>query len=534
MNNRRVVTRSSSLISAARHTRERGCFRISGTDASGGHSVPDADRKVARAGAVNLGSVHSSPVVEHKIDEGGSIAASKRFRRAVWRHQAVGFALWRDLMKPAVITAALAVFPMPLVSSIALAQSEGPSSAIGQQAGSGASVAGFRDPTDLPNEILQDSQDKESRAKPPLSEELIKRWDAFKGAVYDRTGIRYALAYAYVLQHAASDSDSVTGSGGQAELNFTWDVIGRDGTGQRGYFGGKIENRHTVLSDTDPQAVAPRAGSVWSGAPGYGKQDWSVPELWYEHQPIRGRLIVRAGKIIPFSVFDYYKYKSPRTGFLGQPQNVNPTIPYPPSALGSGGGAQLTNGVYGSAGIFDANGVATRAGFDTLFNKSELFTIADLGWAPDFVDGLKAGKDYTPNNDDVHLTIWHSDKRKAIGRSEGWGFTTSAQKGFGKIVPFIRYGYSHGGATPLKHMVNVGVGLDDVFDYAQDTIGVGFTFAKPSASGLRDQYAGELYYKMQITPRFAITPNVQVIGNPANNPDSDLLGLFSIRGRLAI
>jgi len=232
-------------------------------------------------------------------------------------------------------------------------------------------------------------------------------------------------------------------------------------------------------------------------------------------------------------VFDYYKYKSPRTGFLGQPQNVNPTIAFPSSALGIGGGGRLPNGIYAGGGVFDANGVATRAGFDTLFDDRELLTIAEIGWAPDFAEGMKPGKDYTPNNDDVHVTAWHSDKRESVGRPEGWGFTTSAQKGFGKLVPFLRYGYSHGGATPLKHMVNVGIGIDDVFDYAQDTIGMGFTFGEPSAAGLRNQYAGELYYKMQLTPRFAITPDIQVIGNPANDPTSAILGVFSVRGRFA-
>jgi len=332
-----------------------------------------------------------------------------------------------------------------LDASIALAQSSEASGAAGQQIVSAKPDIGYRDPTNLPNQIREDSEDKESRVQPPLIEEFLTKWDAFKGAVYDRTGIRYSLAYAYVFQHASSSAESVSGSGGQAELNFTWDVIGRDSSGQKGYFGGKVENRHTLLSDNSPQSVAPLAGSVWSGAPGYGVQDWSLPELWYEHQPLRDRVLVRAGKIIPFAVFDYYKYKSPRTGFLGQPQNVNPTIAFPSSALGIGGGGRLPNGIYAGGGVFDANGVATRAGFDTLFDDRELLTIAEIGWAPDFAEGMKPGKDYTPNNDDVHVTAWHSDKRESVGRPEGWGFTTSAQKGFGKLVPFLRYGYSHGG-----------------------------------------------------------------------------------------
>ena len=39
---------------------------------------------------------------------------------------------------------------------------------------------------------------------------------------------------------------------------------------------------------------------------------------------------------------------------------------------------------------------------------------------------------------------------------------------------------------------------------------------------------------MQFTPYFALTPDVQLIINPANDTSTDLLGLFSVRGRLAL
>lgn len=177
----------------------------------------------------------------------------------------------------------------------------------------------------------------------------------------------------------------------------------------------------------------------------YGRLDLTFSQLWYEHQFVRDRVLLRVGKINPFAVFDYNKFKSPRTGFLGQPQNANPTIPYPSSALGFGGSVRMNNGVYLVAGAFDANGVPTRSGFDTLFDVGEYFAMAEIGWAPDFVEGAVAGTDYQPGNDDYHLTLWHVDKRVSAGRPEGWGYTASAQKGFGNVVGFARYGTSNGG-----------------------------------------------------------------------------------------
>lgn len=82
-------------------------------------------------------------------------------------------------------------------------------------------------------------------------------------------------------------------------------------------------------------------------------------------------------------------------------------------------------------------------------------------------------------------------------------------------------------------MANIGVGISNILGYEQDTIGIGFTWGDPSNTALREQFATEAYYKMQITPHFALTGDVQAILNPANAPASGSLLIFSLRGRIA-
>ncbi|MFN3130492.1 carbohydrate porin [Roseibium sp.] len=392
---------------------------------------------------------------------------------------------------------------------------------------------GIRNPDDIPNLIQHSNKARESRLEQGIFPGFLQRWSVFKEDLDRKAGIKFSLAYAYVLQGAASDSRGETGSGGQAEFDFTWELFGRS-EGQKGTIGGKLESRHKVFNPTAPQFTAMNAGSIWPGAIGYGVLDIAASQLWYEHQFIGDRVLMRAGKISPFTLFDYYKYKSPRTGFLGQPQSFTPTIPFPPSALGIAGGARLENGTYVAAGAFDGNGVATRPGFDTLFEHGELFKVAELGWAPDFVFGLEPGQDYRPGNDDYHLTLWHTDARTSAGRPEGWGFTVSVQKGFGNIVPFARYGYSDGGATTLKQFASIGAGFEDVFGYDSDVIGIGLSWGDPFNTALDPQYVLEAFYRMQLTPQIALTPDVQVIVDPATDPASDVLGVFSLRGRIAL
>ncbi len=399
---------------------------------------------------------------------------------------------------------------------------------LAQNTGDKKTPALFRNTDDIPNLISDSNEKHESRTGRKFPRRFMETWDNQKAMLNQNYGFNFSLAYHYVFQGGYSDSRDVTGSGGQAEFDFTWTPFRRSGTGTKGVFGGKIESQHKVFNTNAPQSVAPKAGSVWTGAPGYGAFDISVSQLWYEHHLIRDRVLVRAGKISPFTMFDYYRFKSTRAEFLGQIQTFNPTIAFPPSALGVAVGALLTNRLYAEAGVFDANGTPDQAGFNTLFNRRETFKIADIGWTPDFLFGGDPGKN------DFHLTAWHADRRVIEGIPEGWGLTVSAQRGFGNFVPFVRYGYANGGATALEHFASAGLGIEDAFGYSNDLIGMSFGWGRPSNSQLRDQYSSEIFYRMQLTPNFAMTPNIQVVLDPALDTTAGLVGIFSVRVRLTL
>ena len=66
-----------------------------------------------------------------------------------------------------------------------------------------------------------------------------------------------------------------------------------------------------------------------------------------------------------------------------------------------------------------------------------------------------------------------------------------------------------------------------------DVAGVGISFGKPADGTLRDQFTSEAFYRFQLTQFLAVTPDVQLIGNPALDPSEDVLALFGIRLRAA-
>ena len=66
-----------------------------------------------------------------------------------------------------------------------------------------------------------------------------------------------------------------------------------------------------------------------------------------------------------------------------------------------------------------------------------------------------------------------------------------------------------------------------------DVAGVGVSWGAPADGSLRDQFTSELFYRFQLTQFLAVTPDVQLIVDPALNPNVDMLAFFGVRLRAA-
>ena len=91
----------------------------------------------------------------------------------------------------------------------------------------------------------------------------------------------------------------------------------------------------------------------------------------------------------------------------------------------------------------------------------------------------------------------------------------------------------------LQKSVSAGIGYqpNPIGGVAGSLLGFGANWGQPNeavfGSGLDDQYAIELFYRLQVTKEIAITPDVQFLINPALNPDEDNIWVFGLRARLA-
>jgi len=79
---------------------------------------------------------------------------------------------------------------------------------------------------------------------------------------------------------------------------------------------------------------------------------------------------------------------------------------------------------------------------------------------------------------------------------------------------------------------NISAGIARYFSKHRDLIGLGVGWGQPSDNSLHDQYTAELFCRLHLTQRLAITPDAQMIIDPALNHDEDVIGVFGLRVRL--
>jgi porin len=238
---------------------------------------------------------------------------------------------------------------------------------------------------------------------------------------------------------------------------------------------------------------------------------------------MRGKGAVRFGKLItPAVIYDNFFLRVPQLVFENETMVFSATA-FPSNGLGAVAVIFPTDNLYVQGGIHDANGSPTEAGFDTFFDVHEYFVAGEIGWVSSF-DRRR--------QDNYHLTVWHTDARSEAGTPSGWGLTVALQRYFGeRIMPFLRYSYSDGGATPMDHLVTGG------FAYrvrGHNGFGIGLSWGSPSEAELRSQFGVESMYRFYLTQSISVIPGLQLLVHPSLNPDEDLIGVFSLRARLSI
>lgn len=261
----------------------------------------------------------------------------------------------------------------------------------------------------------------------------------------------------------------------------------------------------------------------------FAMADWELTNFFWQQELLDGRVAFVVGQVDVTDYVDTYGLVSPWTDFSNLAFSTDSTIPAPNQGLAAAASFTFTNNIYVLAGLGDANGDPTHPweGFQTFFGDNEFFKHMEVGWFSSY-------KNRFENN--IHLTGWQADARKSPQTPSGWGMAFSFNHIFAdQWLPFLRLGYWDGGAgTILDRSVSVGIGR--YMRRKSDVLGIGLNWGRPSEEtfgpALRDQYTAELFYRLHLLPHLTITPDVQLVVNPALNPSEDQIWVFGLRARL--
>ena len=348
----------------------------------------------------------------------------------------------------------------------------------------------------------------------------------WKRRVNDDSGLALGFQFYALYQQASSslagrDDDAL---GNIFRFQGSWTVFKHD-NGNLGRIEYRVESRSNMGGFQAPGSLGSATG-IATLAPGFAYSDNFDLDLaiinWTEGFA-NGRAGYAVGRL-GFDVYlDAFPFQTFSRGFINRSFILNPTLPT--TGIGAIGGVVkgfVTDSIWLGAQMHDANAASGDFDFDTV-QEGEWIKAVEVGYTPSF--GQR-------KSNLVQFTYWEKDARVLAGTSKGSGWAVSATYQLsGKYFPFVRLGHSDGGGgVAAEDAISAGVEITQSFDQVW-TVGAGW--ARPSretfGTGLDNETVLETSYKFQISKNFSLTPDVQVVFNPANDPAKSSVWVVGLR-----
>jgi len=258
-----------------------------------------------------------------------------------------------------------------------------------------------------------------------------------------------------------------------------------------------------------------------------------ISELAWQESLADGKVVLVAGLVDQSNYLDANTYANNSHGQLLNSALVNSmVIPFPFNNLGFNLQWQPTKGWYAMFGTGANNQSAGYSPFDGLSVNNWSYLL-ELGFTPEDMLGLGPGA--------YRLQPFVATVRQQT--QEGIGLNLEQQLGKDSAIAwFGRFGVGgsqvalDGAAAqiasglaleaPLKH---AGLFPKRVSDY----LAAGFIWSQPSAvlkpAAHSNEYGFETTYVLQLTPLVSLQPDLQVIWDPARNPNADHLVVLQLQ-----
>ena len=257
----------------------------------------------------------------------------------------------------------------------------------------------------------------------------------------------------------------------------------------------------------------------------------AVDELFWKHVLTDKRWTLLAGRIDQAAYFDANRVANDGYGqFVAFVFENNPTLPW--STYGSFGGLIRFDpypDLYLMASVAatgnDQPRISWESGGLNAWNQ-----LVEIGIAR-HVPGLGRGH--------YRLTPWHNrtdgEGGFGIGLNLDQELPIRTGRGSGSLIGFFRAGIGESDVTPVERFVSGGLSIPRPFGRIHDEWAFGVAWSDPSpTAGVRNKTLVETYYRFALSRSLAMTPDMQIVINPASNGDADTIVVLGLRLNLQL
>ena len=325
-------------------------------------------------------------------------------------------------------------------------------------------------------------------------------------------GFTFELGVTTVWQIASDSADSDRNNLATVSYDFAgrWILVDDEhwGVGGPGY---RIEGGRPLLA-SQFEDLTTDIGS------GFGLNDdlldnpAIVSELWWEQSFLDGAIVATLGKIDQTNYFDANRAANDEaTQFLASPLVNNPAVAFPDPGLGANLTVTPNDALVLALGLGDASAQADETGFNTV-DQGNWFAAGEIGLTPHF-DHLGDGA--------YRLLLWTTNTEDG---ESGQGIAVSCDQEVGDAGGFVR---------PIRHRRRRGGRVRAVrlrrrrlVRAGTNALGFAAAWGRPSDPTSREQTQLEVFHRVEICPCLVITPDLQLLLHPTDNPARDAIAAW--------
>ena len=252
------------------------------------------------------------------------------------------------------------------------------------------------------------------------------------------------------------------------------------------------------------------------------KNGFRIPELAWQQAFARGAFVAIAGVVDQGNYLDVNTYANTGRGqFLNSALINSMVLPLPNYNFAVNLQWQPAAELYVMTGATAGNAAPGQTPW-TNFSWQHWSVVTEIGYMPHDFLGLGPG-----------VYRIQPFLAQAGGPTQG-GIAFNFEQQLGHRSPFGWFGRFGVGGSQVSAGASTQVGTGFVFEsplehlglvsrLTNDYAGVGFVWSQPSATSKtvyhRNEYVAETFYTLQLSPMMRLQPDLQLVWNPAFNPD---------------